>query len=397
MNTRVRYGVLVTALEVQFWFPVWFLFLLDRGFSASQAAFADGLFRLVATLAEVPAGRISDRVGRKRSLYFALGGTAVTFLLISAVSSLPSLLFAWSVWGLLWALVSGLLTAYGWELGSQLDEADVGLATEFIRIRRVCAAVAMLFSLVTAGVLYELSPVLPFIVTALLALLVFPVAVRLPAIEAEADAETGADARSGAPIRQLLNTHGQMRLALLAGAIVLVAGWSIQMVYQPAGLEAGLTPTEISIVFAGFALAQLSGAWLIGRIPVDRVALLVGSVVGIALMCGGVWLGFCTEVHVAVPLFCLVAVGLFYSVGTAYCDIWVSELSTARNRATMLSLVSLLGGIALIFTRPLLGTIAGGAGVTTAFGIWAAVCGALAGVLWWSLKRGRSFPCQSGA
>ena len=396
MSTRVRYGVLVTALEVQFWFPVWFLFLMDRGFSASQAAFADGLFRLVATLAEVPAGRFSDRVGRKRSLYFALGGTAVTFLLISAVSSLPGLLFAWSVWGVLWALVSGLLTAYGWELGSQLDRTGVEQATEFIRIRRVCAAVAMLFSLVTAGMLYELAPVLPFIVTALLALAAIPVAVRLPAIEADPESGSRTDAKSDTPIRQLLKTHGQMRLALFAGAIVLVAGWSIQMVYQPAGLEAGLTPTEISVVFAGFALAQLFGAWLIGRIPVDRVVLLVGSVVGIALMCGGVWFGFYTEMHVAVPLFCLVAVGLFYSVGTAYCDIWVAELSTARNRATMLSLVSLLGGIALIFTRPLLGTIAGGPGASTAFGIWAAVCVVLAGVLWWSLKRGRSFPCLAG-
>lgn len=390
MNTRLRYAVLVTALEVQFWFPVWFIFLIDRGFSASQAAFADGLFRLVATLAEVPAGRFSDWVGRKRSLYFALGGTAVTFFLIAAVTTLPGLLIAWSVWGVLWALVSGLLTAYGWELGSQLDETSVGQATEFIRIRRVCAAVAMLVSLVTAGALYEFFPTLPFVVTALLALVVLPVAIRLPAIEVDTEAEAGVGAEAETPIQQLLKSHGEMRLALFAGAVVLVAGWSIQMVYQPVGLEAGLTPTEISIVFAGFALAQLFGAWLIGRISVDRVVLLVGSVIGIALMCGGVWLGFFGELHVAVPLFCLVVVGLFYSVGTAYCDIWVSELSTARNRATMLSLVSLLGGIALIFTRPLLGTIAGGPGASTAFGIWGAVCATLAAALWWALKRSAS-------
>ncbi|MCG7290945.1 MFS transporter [Corynebacterium afermentans] len=384
MTTRLRYAVLVTALEVQFWFPVWFIFLLDRGFSTSQAAFADGLFRLVATLAEVPAGRFSDRVGRKRSLYFALGGTAITFLLIATVNSLPRLLVAWSIWGVLWALVSGLLTAYGWELGSQLDKTGVEQATDFIRIRRVCAAVAMLFSLVTAGMLYELSPVLPFAVTALLALFVFPVAMRLPEIEIDTDV----DASSETPIQQLLKTQGHLRIALFAGAIVLVAGWSIQMVYQPVGLEAGLTPTEISIVFAGFALAQLLGAWLIGRIPVDRNVLLVGAVVGIALMCGGVWLGFYTEARLAMPLFCLVAVGLFYSVGTGYCDVWISELSTTRNRATMLSLVSLLGGVALIFTRPLLGTAAGAASASSAFGIWAAACLVLAGVLWCLLKRG---------
>lgn len=384
MATRLRYAVLVTALEVQFWFPVWFIFLLDRGFSTSQAAFADGLFRLVATLAEVPAGRFSDRVGRKRSLYVVLGGTAITFLLIATVHSLPRLLIAWSVWGVLWALVSGLLTAYGWELGSQLGNTGVAHATDFVRIRRVCSAVAMLFSLVTAGMLYELSSVLPFVITALLALVVFPVAIRLPEIEIGTEIDTSSETT----IQQLLKTQGQMRFALLAGAIVLVAGWTIQMVYQPVGLEAGLTPTEISLVFAGFALAQLLGAWLIGKIPVDRIVILVGAVLGIALMCGGVWLGFYIEANLAVPLFCLVAVGLFYSIGTGYCDIWVSELSTTRNRATMLSLVSLLGGVVLIITRPLLGAIAGGPGASTAFGIWAAVCLTLAGLLWCLLKRG---------
>ena len=68
-SVKFRFGVIVTALEVQFWFPVWLLFLLDRGFTIGQAAFADALFRFVATAAEVPAGWLSDRIGRKRSLF----------------------------------------------------------------------------------------------------------------------------------------------------------------------------------------------------------------------------------------------------------------------------------------------------------------------------------------
>ena len=43
MGTKLRFGIIVTALEVQFWFPVWLLFLLDRGFTIGQAALADAV------------------------------------------------------------------------------------------------------------------------------------------------------------------------------------------------------------------------------------------------------------------------------------------------------------------------------------------------------------------
>ena len=72
MGTKLRFGIIVTALEVQFWFPVWLLFLLDRGFTIGQAALADAVFRIVATIGEVPAGWLSDRIGRKKSLYLTL-------------------------------------------------------------------------------------------------------------------------------------------------------------------------------------------------------------------------------------------------------------------------------------------------------------------------------------
>lgn len=375
MGTKLRFGIIVTALEVQFWFPVWLLFLLDRGFTIGQAALADAVFRIVATIGEVPAGWLSDRIGRKKSLYLTLVGTAVTFFLIAAVTTMPGLILAWTVWGVLWALVSGLLTAYGWELGHDSPEGGA----EYVRVRRICAAIAMLVSLVSAGSLYEISVTLPFTLTAVLALAVIPLAVSLPEVSATQQHQ------ARVPVRAALT--GGMRTAIAAGAIVLVAGWSIQMVFQPLGLEVGLSPANISFLFAGFAVAQLVGAWLVGRIRWDRDTVLVLSVAGLALMCFGVW---APGLHQSVALLSLVTLGLFYAVGTTYCDIWVSELSTAKNRAMMLSLVSLTGGIVMVGTRPLLGLIADAWDAHAAFGVWAAVCAALTFALWVVLKRGRT-------
>lgn len=380
MSTKFRFGIIVTALEVQFWFPVWLLFLLDRGFTIGQAAFADALFRFVATAAEVPAGWLSDRIGRKRSLYLCLAGTAVTFFLIANVHDLVGLYVAWATWGVLWALVSGLLTAYGWELGAEAGGGP-SQAAEYVRVRRMCASVAMLISLLTAGALYELAPSLPFTVTAVLALAAIPVAVTLPTISAKPGPRQ-------VKIRETLTK--QMRVALVAGAIILVAGWSIQMVYQPAGLDAGLSPTSISFLFAGFALAQLVGAWLVGKIHAGRTPVLVASMVGMAAMCFGVYLGFTSGGHFWVSLLSLVVLGVFYAVGTTYCDIWVSELASKENRAMMLSLVALLGGVVMIATRPMLGLIAGHWDAAAAFGVWAVVCIVLTGVLWALLQRGPS-------
>lgn len=381
MGARTRYGIVVLALEVQFWFPVWLLFLLDRGITTEQASVADGVFRLIATVFEVPVGWFSDRIGRKRSLYLALIGTFITFLLIAYVHDLPSLFIAWSVWGLVWALVSGLLTAYGWELGSQIEGNGPATATEFIRIRRVCAALAMIVSLISAGALYDVSPALPFLITGVVAVAVIPVAWGLPDIKRTV-VQTNPTCTSLVKV-----PSGEVRWAIVAGSIVLISGWSIQMVFQPVGLEASLTPKEISLLFAGFGLAQLIGAWFVGKLPFARRTVLVVSVVGIALMCLGVWLGFMLELSVWIPLVLLVSLGIFYSVGTAYCDIWVSKLSSTSNRATMLSLVSLLGGVVMVFTRPLLGFISGGVSASAACGIWGAVCFAFAFGLWLLLVK----------
>lgn len=391
MGTKIKFSLVVIALEVQFWFPVWFIFLLDRGFTVGHAAFADGLFRFVATVAEVPAGWIADRVGRKSSLYFALIGTTITFLLIAGVSNLATLAVAWSVWGILWALVSGLLTAYGWEIGLETQGGGTARAADYVRLRRISASVAMMLSLVTAGALYQYSATLPFTITAALALMAIPVAAGLPAVSGS----SGTAKVATGDLR--LTLAGPIRVALFAGAVVLVAGWSIQMVFQPMGLEAGLTPTGMSFLFAAYALAQLVGAWSVGKFRASRSSVLVLSVFGISTMCVGVWVGLQEGFPAWIALGCLVAMGLFYSVGTTYCDIWVSELSSAKNRATMLSLVSLLGGIALIATRPLLGLAAGAWGPGAAFGMWAVVCALLAWVLRAVERGGHSCSSDSPA
>lgn len=47
---------------------VWVVFLLSRGFSLAQVGIAEGIFHVVSFLFEVPSGMIADLLGRKRTL-----------------------------------------------------------------------------------------------------------------------------------------------------------------------------------------------------------------------------------------------------------------------------------------------------------------------------------------
>src|SRR5690606_20787635 len=70
-------------LEVQFWFPLWLIYLKDLGFSITIAVLADGVFRLVVVGAELPLGILADRLGRKRTYLLVCGLAAVTFAAIT--------------------------------------------------------------------------------------------------------------------------------------------------------------------------------------------------------------------------------------------------------------------------------------------------------------------------
>ena len=342
------------------------LLLLDRGFSLETASLIDGVFRLTVILAEVPMGKLSDKIGRRTSLHLVIAMTIATFLLIAAVNSVSVLIIAWVMWGIMWALSSGFLTAYAWEVGC-FQENSVKSPVEFVQIRRVAAAVAILFSLVSAGPLYEASPSFPFLLTALCALMAWPFMLLLPRevrVEAKVHRETS--------VRSLL-AEKRMFVAILLAAIVLSVGWSIQIAFQPVGLEMGLDPRGISFLFAGFAISQIIGAWLAGFGGFTYQLMVSISLIGSSFAIFCVWSGGSVVDNDVLVFIALLTLGGFYSYGTTVSEIWISRLSQSENRATMLSVVSMFGGCVMLFARPLLGVSTGSIGAFNTFGLWGLV------------------------
>lgn len=360
-----RFLVAEVLLRVQFWFPVWLIFLTDRGLDLTTIVIADGAFRLTAVLAELPTGVLADRLGRRRSYATLCGATAVVFAAIATVSEPVGLFVVWICWGVLWALASGTSSAYLYEL-----VRAQGLLEDRLRIFGAATAAgngAILASHLVAGVLYVLHPVAPFVGTALLAVAALIVVRGLPDV-------AGADRRhlgAGSQLRSLRATATDpgVRLVVAAGAVVLLVGWSVRILFQPLLIDLDVAPAGVGATYFGYSAAGLlagllAGRWTgrrDGRILLGGLAGIVAATAVVAVAPGlGPWLG--------IPL-----LGFAYHGAWTVLEVAANDHAGDRTRATVLSAVGMLGGLLIVVARPALGIIADRWSVAAAFGVWAAV------------------------
>jgi MFS family permease len=363
-----RFAAAHFLLEVQFWFPVYLIFLLDLGFSLAVAVLADGAFRLVSAVCEVPMGLLADWLGRRRTYLLLTGLTVVTFGAITQIQSVGALFAAWIVWGVLWALGSGASATYLYELiereGPAVDAARVfGLV-------RALGHVAVLLSLLSAGYLYDVRPTAPFAVTAALAAVAFLLARTLPDTSA-----VGARTSFGSVLHEARSAAADTRIRLVValGAVLLLLGWSPRILFQPLALELGYSAQRTGWMYAAFAAAAVLAGIVAAQVRAEhRRGALSGAfalvLVSVAVTSQLAWLG---------PFLLLPLLGFGYAVGITVLEVVTNEVSSPRVRTTVFSVVSLVGGLGIAVARPALGIASDVYSVPVAFGLWAAVGGAL--------------------
>lgn len=366
----VRFGVAQALLDVQFWLPLWLIFLLDRGFSLGQAALADAVFRVTEVVLEVPMGWVCDRIGRRNAYTLLCLLTAATFAGMALVHSMTSLLAVWLLWAMQWATASGLGSALGYDLAAELP-ADQRRRV-FGRIRGASAA-GVLVSLASAGALYAVNPMLPFALTAGLALVSGALSLTLPhpAVPHE---------REG--LRAVLG-RGEVRWLVVMGSALLLVGWPVQILYQPLALQLGLGPGATSWMFVTMAAAALLGTVVAGR---PR-----GSVHAWQIACAALVLGCCAGIWLlprSAPVFALLALLSFaYALATTITEFEISRAVGGSHRAAGLSMVSLVAGLFIAAARPGLLVDAGRHGASAAFGLWAVLGLVPLAVMAWAAGR----------
>lgn len=370
MRTALRsrtirvFAITQFLLEVQFWFPVWLIYLLDLGFALTTAVLADAVFRIVAVACEFPLGVVADLIGRRRTYLVLTGGTVLTFAVITQIDSVGMLFGAWVLWGVLWALASGAASTYLYELCAQ-DELDINPSKAFGLIRAV-GNVAVLVSLLAAGYLYEVDPRMPFAITAGMAAVAFLLALTLPEIRESRVVSTlssvVADIRSAV-------ADPRVRRAVWLGALLLFFGWSARILFQPLALELDMSAQVTGWMYAAFAAASVLGGFVAGYVSGlrRRIALTMSFLlILVALVATSqvAWLG---------PFLFLPVLGFGYTLGTTVLEVFSNEVTARAVRAMIFGLTTSLGGIGIAVSRPALGVLAEDRSTPFAFGVWAGV------------------------
>lgn len=358
-----RFLIYHGLVNVYLWMPVWILFLQDRGMSLGQIGIFDALGWVVMAAAEVPTGAIADRWGRKVSmglgaLLYALAMFALTAQVLSPLFILGCLL--WNASMTLW---SGADSALLYD-----SLAADGRAGEFAALSgraQVVLQVAQGFGAALGGLVATINPALCFIIPGLLALAAAAVAVTLkepPRGQSEQPTgywrtltEAFRIARRG-PIGTLLLFGGIMGVVPMLLGFYLLQPFAHSIHFPVAGLGA------LSLVNRA---AAICGSWLAGRASKLPSHLLLWA--WVALLGAAHALLATVQAWPVLAIFALVA--LAGGAARPALSARLNQQIPSAQRATILSLQSLLWTALLALTEPIVMAVAGQASVPAAIAL----------------------------
>jgi hypothetical protein len=346
------------------------LFWKDQiGLSLAQILLLQGIFSLATLLMEYPSGYLSDYLGYRFSLLFASALGVVGWGFYTVADTFAGVLLAEILLGVSFAFISGADSALLFESLRQEGREDQysrfdGRMSGFAQAGEAAGA---LF----AGLLYATAPLLPFVIQVgvwLLALVLCRTLKEPPRETSAAPAShLGAALRT---CRLALVEHREMRYTILLATVLGISSFFPVWLIQPYMQQTGVPLAWFGPIWAGanltvalFSLLSHRFHFRLGEkgMAVLFFVLIVSGYLGLGLT-GGVW--SC----------------LFYYLLTAMRGLQgpllrsrLQNVSSRENRASILSLKSLIFRLLFVASGPLVGHLADTAGLQPTFLLLAAV------------------------
>ncbi len=361
-------------MHFQLWWSIWVLYLKDlRGFSLTQIAVLEALFWGTAVLAEVPTGAIADRFGRKTSLALGAGCTAVAVLVFGFATTYWIALLSYLAWALGFAFLSGAEHALLFE-----SLKAVGREHEYQRTAGRMGAVfsfgALAGGLVGAPIAAATDLSVPVLLSAAIAAPGVLVALSLhePALP---EGET--PLAYGKLLRESVRTATRsptVRFMLVLSALVSAVTFGPLIFMQPF-----LTGHGVDVVFIGFLLTPVRVMGMVGALVAYQATARLGTraaflaaplLMGAAYLTLGTW---DTVYAFAAFPFIFFMNSLLLTPATDY----LNRRIPSNQRATILSLRTMLSSLGAALLVPALGVAADELSLRAVFWITAAVAGVL--------------------
>lgn len=364
-----------------FYVPISILYLQHEGFGLAFIGLVQAVDVFAIVAAEIPAGYLGDRLGRRASLAIGSSCRAIAMGAYPFVDAPMAFVALNAIWGTGWAFRSGTKDAWLYEvLKAHFDES------EYARIEGRGSTALLATSAVTAiagGALYSLDAGLPFLANGALAALGLPVLFSFPSVENGGDAASGDEAgvfTAREAVQMLCLQAGRPEVRWLVAYAALFSGLFgvTRVLEQPALSEVGLPVVGLGVLYAGFKLisagAAASVGWLQDRLGTRGVFVLLAPLVAI---------GYAS---VALSPWLLVGVIVLYrslkAVTRPVRNQYLNDRLGDVGRATVLSGASMVLSLATVAANLVGGRIAEAMGPIR-FLPWAGVTVAVAGGLLW--------------
>ncbi|MGI6254056.1 MAG: MFS transporter [Acutalibacter sp.] len=373
---------------------VWVMFLLSRGFSLAQVGIAESVFHVVSFLFEIPSGMMADLLGRKRTLVLASFCGVLTALAMAFSSNFWGVCLAMVLQALMYNFCSGSQEALTYDSlkAAGMEDSYLKQNAWLMGAAQVSASLSSLLG--GAAALLGYFPA--YAITALCSCACGAAALALvePQVtQAQQQRNTHPFAQLGPRLRDhiresvgFLWKNPRTGWKILAGAGAATPIYLTFMYLQQHLLDAGLPSLFLGAALMSLYLAGTAGtAW--------------GSKVKLALYPCGVLCGLlCGAATLAagLPWWPLALLGgcaaeCFFNILDLRLDASLNNAFPSDQRATLVSVNSMVYSMLMIAASPLTGAVGDAFGTPWTFWVMGAALLLLtgAGALWFRPGRKR--------
>lgn len=357
MQSNIRkYYIFHFFLNFQLWFPIWVLYLTEkRGLTLGQVTLIDVPFWLSIILLQIPAAAIADRWGRKPTLIAAATAFAAAITFFGLANSFWLIMGSYMVWGIAFALLSGTESAFIYDTLKAL-----GREHEYPKIYgrgwAIQTGAAVAGTLIGAPVAAATDLSFPIVLSGGVA--------ACAVLAAASFREPLREVRSSQPtayvqiVRDaagIVRRQSAVRYSILFFGLITVGNIAPIFFFQPFLSHHGVSTGEVGLwqtpMRIGGIVAALSAHWIILTLGERRTFYLMPA----ALICSYLLLAAWDSMYaqVAFPVMTFVVI-LSQPAVTDY----LNRRVPSEQRATVLSLTSMMRSAVLIPSAPLLGLLA---------------------------------------
>lgn len=357
-------------VHFQLWWSIWIVYLQElRGLSLTQVTVLEALFWITAVGAEMPTGAVADRYGRKASLVLGAACSTAAVLVFGLATNYAVLLISYVTWAFGIAFLSGAQHALVFE-----SLKELGREHEFQRVAGRLAALlsfgALVGGLAGAPIAAATDLSIPILLSAAITApgVLVALTMKEPSLpEGEMRLAYGDLLRESAATALRQPAVASM---LLLSSLINACAFGPLVLMQPF-----LTAHNVDVAFIGLLVTPARITAILGALIAYRITAAIGLrsafiAAPLILVGGYLWLGTWDAVY-AFAAFPLIALINHLLLPTA--EHYLNQRIPNNQRATILSLRTMLVSFWIAGLTPALGAVGDAASLQATFLVAATV------------------------